>query len=71
MAFTQPGPEFLPHMAMGEAMQGLESPNKEANQEFPCSSVAKTLCSQCRGLGSDPHQVIRSVLLQLRPSTAK
>ena len=39
--------------------------------DFPGGPVAKTLCSQCKGLGSIPGQGARAHMLQLRPGTAK
>ena len=40
-------------------------------RDFPGGPVAKTPCSQCRGLGSTPGQGTRSHMLQLRPCADK
>ena len=42
----------------------------DLNRYFP-GPVAKTLSSQCKGLGSIPGQGTRSHILKLRPSTSK
>jgi len=44
---------------------------KRRIRDDPCGSVAKTLCSQCRGLGLIPGQGTRSHVPHLRPSAAK
>ena len=45
--------------------------SRKALGDFPGGSVAKTLRSQCRGLGSIPGWGTRSHMPQLRPCTAK
>ena len=59
-------------------MKNLEVRDNRKFRGFPCGPVARTLCSQCRGLGSIPSQRIgshmpklRVQMLQLRPGTAK
>ena len=50
-----------------EAETENEYEYKDNPQDFPGGPVAKTLCSQCRALGSIPGQGTRSHMLQLRP----
>ena len=44
---------------------------RKFGRDFPGGPVAKTLCSQCKGLGSISGQGTRSHMLQLRLDTAK
>ena len=44
---------------------------KRIHRDFPGGPVARTLCSQCRDLGSSPAQGTRSHMPQPRPRAAK
>ena len=65
--------KFIPLKAFQRKQEKLQRliELRKLGRDFPGGPVAKTLCSQCKGLGSIPGQGTRAHMLQLRPGTAK
>ena len=65
--------KFIPLKAFQRKQEKLQRliELRKLGRDFPGGPVAKTLCSQCKGLGSIPGQGARAHMLQLRPGTAK